>query len=118
MPYGDWVGPIEYDKPESAPSAPMVEDAPASKDAGSYFGTLTVISAVVGFTIPAAWAGTVAFGVCWLVAGMVAPLEANAKAKARDHGGGGGDVALIGVILLVLVVGCFLALYGLAGGEL
>lgn len=120
MPYGDFVGPIQYDEPEAAQGAPQpvtADDAPATAAAQGQFGLYTLASGVLGFWFPAAWIATGVFGFIWLIGGtVIAPLEASSKQKARDHGGGGGDILVIFVILAVLAVGAFLVFAGMAGG--
>lgn len=115
--YGSWTQPIEYDEPSARPAA-TESDTPVSDETQSRFGPAAIICLVAGFAFPPAWAGAALFAVLWLLVGAAAPLEASAYAKARATGGGGGDVLLVTVIAVVLAVGCFLFLAGLAGGGI
>lgn len=123
MAYGDWSWPAESSEESTrtvvqpALTTITAGSAPATERAQNYFGTLTLISAVVGFALPIAWAGTVVFFVSWLVGGIVAPIEAQAKHEAQSTGGGGGSVAVAMAIVLALGVCGVLFLFSLAGSR-
>lgn len=120
--YGSWTGPIEYDAPEAEQdtTTPTESTQPATDDAKSWYSMLGVGTFLLGFVPGFQWAWAVT-ALCVVVNLFVAPvvgsLEASSKAKARSHGGGGCDVVIAGVILLVLAVGSFLFMMALAGGA-
>jgi hypothetical protein len=124
MPYGDFVGPIEYDKPESTPAAQDVTTStesatPATDRAQGQFGLYAIVSFFLG-CVPGLQALWVFTGLC-LLALLVSPtvghLEASSKEQAQTNGGGGCQVATAGAILLGLLTLFVLVGLAMAGAS-
>jgi hypothetical protein len=119
MAYGHWVKHQGDDAPEQAAQASTESETPATDQAQGQFGLYAIVSLLLGFVpgLQALWVFTALCVLALLVSPTVGSLEAEAKTEARTTGGGGCQVAMVGVILVALAVFCFLVLFSMAGGS-
>lgn len=122
MPYGDWVGPIEYDAPEAAQdvttenATPATDDTPGA-DWMAFFGVLLI----VGGVLLIAYGGIVGIVLgAILYAGSKPAAQAEAHMREETQRTGDGCGAFVVAVLTGLLVFAlaFAVLFGLMGGGL